>query len=244
MGIKCASGKAGADKSKKPYIRKIRDITEVSVWLVDGKYVRKNICEDFVNYDHHYHLSFIPKNEFWIAAGTEPMEIEFYIYRMLAERRFVSDGMNYNEASQKAAEIERHERAKSELVRKIGSRRSDTKEIIIRIHKRLLKKYSGMVKIWIVDGELVRSLLYVDFGGGGHDRVYDFIPEGEMWIDDSVPENDRKFIMLHELHERSLMTMGLDYPHSHKGATKMEDFFRHHPEKLGKAIRDEMKLQD
>jgi hypothetical protein len=236
-------GKIKIEKGRKPYIRKICKISRIGVWLVDGEYVRKNICEDFVNYAHHYNLGFIPRNEFWIAEGTEEGEIRYYIDHMLAEHRLISLGKSREEASEKASLAEKRERAKSAIVKRLGDIREHKKELIDRIHKKLLKTYSRKVKVWVVDGKLVRSTLYLDFGGGGHDEVFSFIPDNEVWIDDDIPREERKFIILHELHERNLMSRGADYPEGHRSATEIEDFFRHHPRKTVKAIKVEMKKQ-
>lgn len=51
-------------KGKKPYIKKICNLGRYNVWIVDSEFVRKNICEDFVNLGQHYTFNFIPKNEF------------------------------------------------------------------------------------------------------------------------------------------------------------------------------------
>jgi hypothetical protein len=229
---------------KKPYVRGICEISGITVWLVDGEYVRKNICEDFVNYDHHHHLKFIPENEFWIAEGTSEEEIEFYTDRMLIEHRLISSGMGYDDACKKAANFEKRERAKSEMIKKLGQARENKQELIERVHKELLDKYSGRVKVWVVNGELVRSLFYTDFGGGGHDKVYHFIPDNEIWIDDDIAPEERKFIVLHELHERNLMSGGMDYPKAHKSATRVEDLCRHKTGETDDAISEEIKKQE
>lgn len=229
---------------KKPYVRQICEISGICVWLVDGEYVRKNICEDFVNYDHHHHLKFIPENEFWIAEGTSEDEIEFYTDRMLIEHRLISSGMCYDDACKKAGAFEKRERAKSEMIKKLGQNREDRKDLIEKVHKELLDSYSGRVKVWVVNGELVRSLFYTDFGGGGHDKVYDFIPDNEIWIDDDIAPEERKFIVLHELHERNLMSGGMDYPKAHKSATKIEDFCRRNTKETENAISEEIKKQE
>ncbi len=51
---------------KKPYIKKFVEISHFKVWIVDGKYVRDNIDEEFNNYGQHYQFKFIPEKEFWI----------------------------------------------------------------------------------------------------------------------------------------------------------------------------------
>ena len=237
------NGRVRIDGNKKIYLKKIRELSKIRVWLVDGEYIRKNICEDFVNYDHHYHLKFIPKNEFWIAEGTDEDEIRYYIDHMLVEHRLMSKGMSFEEASAKASLAERRERGKSEIMKKLGSVREHRKEIIDMVHKKLLKKYSGGIMVWVVDGELVRDVFYTFFGGGGHDKVFHFIPENEIWIDQDIHPKERKFILIHELHERSLMAKGKDYQHSHRKATEIEDFFRHHSKGLDKIIKEEIGKQ-
>ncbi len=62
------------------------------------------------------------------------------------------------------------------------------------IRVKFLKSYSRKVKVWIVDGEAVRDLFFIDFTEGGYDKVYPFIPSGEIWIDDDVFPRERKFI--------------------------------------------------
>ena len=230
-------------KNRKPYIRKIRELSKIEVWLVDGEYIRKNICEDFVNYAHYYNFKFIPKNEFWIAGGTKEDEIIYYVDHMLVEHRLMSKGVSLKEASAKASLAEKRERGKSEIMKKLGSVREHKKEIIGMVHKKLLKKYSGRVRVWIVDGELVRDVFYTFFGGGGHDKVFHFIPENEIWIDQDIHPRERKFILIHELHERSLMAKGKDYQHSHRKATEIEDFYRHHSSMVWKAIKEEIRKQ-
>jgi hypothetical protein len=224
-----------------PYIRKLRKLSKITVWLVDGEYVRKNICEDFVNYDHHGRLFFIPEDEFWIAEGSGKDEIKFYIDRMYVEHVLIASGMGYDRASEKAAVFEKRERAKILAMEKpSGAIDSILTE---RVKKKLLKSYSGKLKVWIVDSTLVRDLLFTDFGGGGHDKVYRFVPENEIWIDDDIPQGGRKFIILHELHERGLMAAGASYADGHAKATVLEDFFRHHPKGTMDAIRKEKARQ-
>lgn len=243
LNEKFKGGKIKLSKNKKPYIKKICNISEIEVWLVDGEYVRKNICEDFVNFDHHYHLPCIPKNEFWIAKEAKHNEIRFYIDRMLVEHRMMASGSSYEEANRKAEIIERGERSKSKKMKDLGNKKMHRKEVLDRVHKKLLKSYGRKVSIWVVNGELVRDFFYIDFAGGGHDKVFRFIPDGEIWLDDDISTKERKFILLHELHERSLMANGMDYPHAHRNATKSEDFFRHHPKDIDKAIMEEIRKQ-
>jgi len=232
-------GRVKLQKDGKPYIKKIAQILEINVWLVNGEFIRKNISEDFVNYDHHYHLGFIPRNEFWIAKGASTGEMKCYMDRMLTEYMLMKNGVSYEEASEKAASIERIERGKSRIIRKLRGGKNNKKHLIRIIHRKLMKKFSNGVSVWLVNGELVRDLFFVDFGGGGHDKVYYFVPRGEVWIDDEIPPGDRAFIMLHELRERNLMAGGMEYPEAHRKATELEHYIRNHPKCLEIAIGKE-----
>jgi hypothetical protein len=47
------------------------------------------------------------------------------------------------------------------------------------------------VSVWTVNGRLVRGAFDIDFTAGGHDDVYEFVPAGEVWIDDAIEEKER-----------------------------------------------------
>ena len=61
------------------------------------------------------------------------------------------------------------------------------------VHERLWKKLENGVSVWIVSGRLVRSLFDIDFTAGGHDYVYEFVPENEIWIDNDIVEAERGY---------------------------------------------------
>jgi len=227
---------------KKVYVRKICDVDVFSVWIVDGEYIRTEIDEEFTNYGQHYRFLFIPENEFWIDRESTPGEEGYYIDSMLVMNRLLAKGVSHDEAVRRADVVERRERMKGiVLARGIGV--LPRKELLPNIHKKMIKKYSNeKVKVWIVDGELVRDLFFLDFTEGGHDKVYGFVPKGEVWLDDDVRLDERKFVLLHELHERNLMSKGMCYNDAHRDSSRIEFFCRHNPEKLDEEIRKELKL--
>jgi hypothetical protein len=215
---------------KKPYIKNVDRIGPLTVWIVDGQYIRKNINEEFTNFGQHYRFRFIPLHEFWIDQEHGLGELQFFIDHLLVEHRLMTGGMTYDQALEKADAVEKRERRKTELVREIS--RLPRAGIVENIHKRLLKKYSGAVKVWVVKGELVRSLYFIDFTEGGHDQVYHFVPKNEVWLDDDLGPGERRFVLLHELHERHLMTLGWPYVKAHRSASRIEYHCRAHPEEL------------
>jgi hypothetical protein len=220
---------------KKPYIKKVDQIGPLTVWIVDGQYVRKNIDEEFTNFGQHYRFRFIPLHEFWIDREHGSGEEQFFIDHLLVEHRLMTRGMTYDKALEKADAVERGERRKTEFVREIS--RLPKKDIIENIHKRLLQKYSGTVRVWVVKGGLVRSLYFIDFTEGGHDQVYPFVPKHEVWLDDDLGPGERRFVLLHELHERHLMTLGWPYVKAHRSASRIEYHCRAHPEELEADLR-------
>ena len=86
------------------------------------------------------------------------------------------------------------------------------------------------LEIWRVDEGKVRDRLYTDFTIGGHDRVYSFIPEGQVWIGDDVDIDELYDDLLHELWERFFMGEGVSYEDAHEMATGLEQDERSHPE--------------
>jgi hypothetical protein len=101
-----------------------------------------------------------------------------------------------------------------------------------KVHVRLWKKLEDAVSVWIVDGRLVRSVFDDDFTEGGHDYVYEFVPQNEVWIDNDLEEVERPYVLLHELHERNLMAKGWTYSKAHEDASKIEYHCRHNPNEL------------
>ncbi len=227
---------------KKPYVKKYTKIVGFTVWIVDGKYIRDNIDEEFTNYGQHYRFKFIPKKEFWIdKEHGYGREEKYFVDHLLAEYKFMSNGMNYDSAIEKADLIEKRERSKDILFRQIKEKKETKKKIINQVHKKLLKRYSKKIRVWVINGMLVRNIFFIDFTEGGHDKVYDFIPQNEIWLDDDTGLKERKFILLHEIHERNLMAKGKDYETAHKSSSEIEYFCRHHPNKIDRKLKEEFK---
>ena len=110
------------------------------------------------------------------------------------------------------------------------------KEVPKEIYKKRIKNYE-YPKIWIISGELVRDLYFIDFTEGGHHFVYDFVPFHEVWLDDDLNHDEIKFVLLHELHERYLMFKGLNYSKAHRSSSIIEYKCRRDP-KLTKEKMD------
>lgn len=209
----------------------------LSIWLVDGAYIRKNINDEFSNFGHHYSTPEIPKREIWLDKETDPDEQRFFTHHALVERRLMLRGKTYDEARHQANKEERQMRANSGDLRKVqtGKGLPDPK----KFHVDLWKTMPNGVQVWFVKGRLVRSVYDIEFTEGGHEHVYEYIPRGEVWIDDDIHEYERGFILFHELYERNLMANGMDYDTAHDMASKKEKHYRNHPDELHEALAAE-----
>jgi Mn-dependent DtxR family transcriptional regulator len=94
--------------------------------------------------------------------------------------------------------------------------------------------------VWVIRGDLVRDFYFIDFTEGGHDKVYHFVPEKEVWLDDDLNPRERKFVLLHELHERHLMSQGWPYHKAHRSASEIEHYCRIHLQEIDKKLRIEI----
>jgi hypothetical protein len=223
---------------KPPYIEKVEERGDLQVWVVDGSYIRSHIDEEFTNAGEHYHCSYIPENELWIDREAKRDEQRFFIDYLLAEHRLMAQGIPYEKALEAADRVQRKERRRAGDLRRLtqhGRKLPEGKDV----HERLWKKLEDGVSVWIVNGRLVRSAFDIDFTEGGHDHVYEFVPDNEVWIDDDLQEYERPYVLLHELHERNLMAKGMPYSKAHDESSRLEYRCRHHPDELHDALAAE-----
>lgn len=222
---------------KPPYLKKDEMRGAFQVWIVDGSYIRSKMDEEFTNFGQHYRFSYIPENEFWIDQEAEHDERHFFIDHLLVENRLMAQGMPYEQAIVQADLAERSERRKAGDVRRVLH--SGALPAPSAVHERLWKKLENGVSVWIVNGRMVRSVFDIDYTEGGHDYVYEFVPQNEIWIDDAIIEIERGYVLLHELHERNLMAKGWPYSKAHADSSRIEYHCRHHPDELHDALAAE-----
>lgn len=216
------------------YLRKISKIGKITIWEVDGEYIRDEMDIEFTNFGQHFRFSYIPKYEFWIDSESSPDDFPFFIDHLLVEWKLMEKGVSYEEAIVKADKKENAERKKSKEAREEAS--MDYEQKIKKTHRKLLGTVKKDIKVWLVDGFLVRSIFDIDFTEGGHDLVYDFVPNKEVWIDNDIKPKERPFVLLHELFERSLMAKGSKYDPAHIRASKLEWSARHDGDKLERSL--------
>jgi hypothetical protein len=223
---------------KPAYIEKADQRGDFAVWIVDGSYIRGHIDEEFTNFGQHHRYSYIPAKEFWIDKEAQHDERQFFIDHLLTEYELMRKGIPYDQALPTADNRERMERRRAGDVRKMtrsGRKLPDGHDV----HDRLWKRLESGLSVWIVNGRLVRSTFDIDFTEGGHDYVYEFVPENEVWIDDAIVEQERPYILLHELHERNRMSTGWSYSKAHAESSNIEFRCRHHPDELHDSLSAE-----
>ena len=228
---------SGDRARRPPYVRRLERRGALDVWLVDGSYVRKNIDEEFSNFGHHWSFREIPENHIWLDHESDPDELKFFTRHAVLERRLMKRGKDYDAARRVANREERKMRAAAGDLRKVTDGKSLPKAE--RVHERLWKKLPNGVEVWFVKGRLVRSAFDVEFTEGGHEHVYEYVPRGEVWIDDDIHDDELGFVLFHELHERNVMAKGVDYDTAHEEASRLERYYREHPAELHQALADE-----
>lgn len=70
----------------------------ISIWIVDGYLIRKNIYPDFGFSGNDLSYHFIPPEEIWIDGQVTCAETEYSIATELNERRLMKKGKSYDEA--------------------------------------------------------------------------------------------------------------------------------------------------
>lgn len=245
---------------KKPYMKKIGVFSGYKVWYVNGFWIRKNLDPEFTNFGSNRYFHFIPKEEFWIDKENGKREASFFIDNFLIIQKELEKGKTYPEAVEVANKLEKIERLKVKSTLRLKKLRI-SERILKKIHKkRLFHKYTRNLNIYVVRGDLVRSLFFLDFTQGGHDKVYSFIPKNEVWIDDDVYKKEIPFVLIHELHERKLMARGWQYDpgatggigvfsrkpktknkSAHFHAEDLESWCRHHPRSIKRVLLKEIR---
>lgn len=233
LALVCSSA-CTAHRHVRPYLRHVAIKDSLAVWIVDGTYIRDSVDEEFSNFGQHYAFSFIPPRELWLDREAQPDEQKFFVDHLIVERALMQRGMSYDSALDVADSVERAERnASGDVAKMMGPSGLPDPQ---KAHLKLWRTTSAGLSVWIVDGRLVRSTFDVDFTEGGHDHVYEFVPSNEVWIDNDVMDDERPYILLHELHERDLMVKGWTYDTAHEDSDKIELYMRHHPSELHLAL--------
>jgi hypothetical protein len=77
----------------------------ISIWIVDGYMVRKNVYPDFGFSGNDLSYHFIPEKEIWIDGQVSCEETEYSIAAELKERQLMEKGESYDDAYSDAIDI-------------------------------------------------------------------------------------------------------------------------------------------
>lgn len=172
--------------------------------------------------------SLIPKGEVWLAEQTVEREGLFFIANALTQLKEEARGMP-DRAYTKGINVERmlREQMNHLKFRGAGPQKRVPKEVYVRLYATLPDKDDAEVKVWIVDANVVRSLYKTDYVEGGHGFVYPWVPNDEIWIEDTLDPRELPFIIAHEYLERRLMRdEKLDYDTAHDICARVEFHLR------------------
>ena len=217
------------------HLKLIRIENGVKIYLVDGELVRDKFDIEFTMSGHHWRYQFIPINEIWIDNKLDKDDIESSIEHEVKERSLMKNKkMNFSDAYTDASKSEKIFRSKNKMDDDNLSKDKNIRLKLIRIE--------GGVKIYLVDGELVRDKICIDYTMGGHHYRYPFIPENEVWIDNEMDRDDIEATIKHEMHERTLMKgKNMGYDKAHSRSSNIEKNYRKKHGMVDDNIRNDQK---
>jgi hypothetical protein len=101
-----------ADSIKLQNIYRIPEGTRdgISIWVVDGYLIRKNIYPDFGFSGNDLSYHFIPPKEIWIDGQVSCEETEYSIALEMNERKLMSQGTSYSDAYEDAVQMVQNSR--------------------------------------------------------------------------------------------------------------------------------------
>jgi hypothetical protein len=224
------------------------------IWFVDGNQVRLKLYREFLYGGNEQRYLFNPKGEIWIDNAVSCEEFEMTLAHELNERHLMAKfGWTYLMAHDSSLALEvimRHSfdqicKAHEDSLPKLPvTDYENVKEIknipdsirLRNIYRVPMGERNG-IRIWIVDGYLIRKTFYPDFGFSGNDLAYHFIPDKEIWIDGQISGEETEYSIATEMIEREQMSKGKSYSDAYEIAiadnqirrTKMANLAKSHP---------------
>lgn len=198
------------------------------VWIIDGSQVRRKIFSSFLYGGNEQRYPFNPKGEIWIDNAISCEEYYLTLAHELNERHLMARfGWTYYASHDSSLSLEQVIRRSNEMICRAHEDSLDkvsvldyqnVKEIktipdsirLVNIYRVPAGERDGL-KIWIVDGYLVRKNIYPDFGFSGNDLAYHFIPPNEIWIDGQVSCEETEYSINTELNIRKQMAAGKSF---------------------------------
>jgi len=211
-----------------------------TAYLVDDEVVRKKTdSKEFRRYGLNtgkkgvpsVNFKFIPEKEIWIAKSAKIQERHCLIGTALSyirgiERRFSSD-IAYEIAVSCEKSIKEKDTLNKAQLKKNSSFKNPfhidvPEKVYYRIYTTVKDNYE-VVKIYLVNREIVRNLYNSRFAEGGHGYVYEWIPKDEVWIDNLMKPKEIPIMILYEYVERAIIKYkNIPYDKAQIAASKVE----------------------
>jgi hypothetical protein len=201
------------------------------VCSIDASAIR-NIAqpdEEFDNFATQKEFAdLIPPGEIWLSQKTLDTEGVFFIANALARLKEEDRGRSEDTAYTAGIEAERVLREKlTGLKFRDGKPHKRVPDQVYAEHYITLPDVQFPINVWLVDGNVVRSLYKTDYTEGGHGYVYPWVPKRQIWIEKDVARWEPPFLISHEYLELRLMRdEGIGYDHAHEIAAKIEFHLR------------------
>lgn len=101
-GVKEIQGIGDSIRLRGIYRARLGERDGISIWIVDGAAVRRDIFPDFGLSGNDLAYRFIPGREIWIDGQIACEENQFSVEQELRERSFMAEGVPYDDAYEKA----------------------------------------------------------------------------------------------------------------------------------------------
>jgi hypothetical protein len=92
-------------------IKKIKEVNDLKIFLVDGKKIRDSIDIDFTMGGHPFRYIYVPIDEIWVDSSNES-EKEEIIMHEIKEFNLMKQGFSYDKAHDQASILEHSYRNK------------------------------------------------------------------------------------------------------------------------------------
>ena len=235
------------------------------IWIIDGPLVRQKVYHEFVYGGNEQRYPFVPKGEIWIDNSISVEEYSYTLAHELNERLLMAKfGYTYTAAHDSSLQLEFKTRKMNSKISKShevslakvsptdcdGVKQLSTIADSIQLKNIYLQLFDkrDSISIWIVNGSLVRKEIYPDFGFSGNDKVYNFIPNKEIWIDAQISCEETEYSILCESEERYRLSKGQIYDDAYENAlmqtleirnAKTKEAAKHAPVVLPKELERE-----
>jgi len=207
----------------------MKDYQGYKVYLVDEYAIRdmSRQLQEFTNFGTSEQFpDLIPEDEIWVSDSYDDEEVRFYLETAASYKNLVKTGMPYGRAYNIAIGREKALREKRRNTVGGCPWKTDEKPWRNDLYLEKMGDVNG-VEVWLVDGDVVRDCFKTDFVEGGHGYVYPWVPNNEIWLEDSIDPPERMTVLLHEYVELVKMRDdGWDYPEAHDLAGQKEFEYR------------------